>query len=161
MLNENDIKVVCANNGQEALDYLEQYHFDGVLMDLQMPIMDGLTASRLLRSNEAYHDLPIIALTAHALDKNRDECFDAGMNDFLTKPFEAIDLYQSIIKQLIVSSHVQTLVVEDTPVNQEILKDMMDELGMVYDIASTASFTPPWSESADDINSVFQPRSSA
>ena len=73
--------------------------------------MDGLQASRLLRANSLHQELPIIALTAHAQDGNREQCFDAGMNDFLTKPFEASELYQKIIKQLIVCQHIQVLVV--------------------------------------------------
>jgi len=136
------IEVIVAENGQLAIDILRQRQLseqpiDMLLMDLQMPIMDGLSASRLLRADEAYHDLPIIALTAHAQDKNREECFDAGMNDFLSKPFDAPDLYKKLLKQLIISRHIQVLMVEDNLINQEIISAMMDELGLLYDIVET------------------------
>ncbi|MGB1254376.1 MAG: response regulator [Thiolinea sp.] len=87
--------VSIANNGLEALQLLEQENpFDLVLMDCQMPVMDGLTATRELRKRG--NDIPVIALTASALESDRQSCIDAGMNDFLTKPFEVHKLYATI-----------------------------------------------------------------
>lgn len=84
-------KADVANQGQEALDCLSKKKYDVVLMDVQMPLMDGLTATRMWRIKEMEHRLvrtPIIALTAHALSKDQVACRDAGMDDYLTKPIQ-------------------------------------------------------------------------
>ncbi|MFN8397917.1 MAG: response regulator [Bacteroidia bacterium] len=83
-----------ANNGKEALTLLEQERPDVILMDVQMPIMDGLEATRLIRQHPdlELRNVPIIALTAHALRSEIDRCLAAGMNDFLSKPFHKEDL---------------------------------------------------------------------
>jgi len=90
-----------AENGLEALEMLEKRDFDLVLMDIQMPKMDGLTATRNIRSTQSQvrnHDIPIIAMTAHALKGHKEKCFDAGMNDFLTKPLSIDSLVRAIDK---------------------------------------------------------------
>jgi PAS domain S-box-containing protein len=86
------LTVSIANNGEEALQALEHRSFDLVFMDLQMPVMDGLTATRLIRKRENEQRLaqvPIIALTANAMVGQLEVCLAAGMNDFLTKPLDA------------------------------------------------------------------------
>ncbi|MGV6816410.1 MAG: transporter substrate-binding domain-containing protein [Thiotrichales bacterium] len=80
--------VSVANNGRSALDALQSGHFDLVFMDLQMPGMDGYEAVSKIRKNPAWRDLPVIAMTAHALEKERENCLGAGMNDYLTKPVD-------------------------------------------------------------------------
>ena len=84
------ITVVFAGNGREAVDaVLEDYtRFDAVLMDVQMPEMDGLEATRLIRREVDPKQLPIIAMTAHAMETERQLCLEAGMNDHLTKPVD-------------------------------------------------------------------------
>ncbi len=88
--------VTVAGNGQEALTLLEENfaRFHIVLMDLQMPIMGGYEATRRLRANPRFADLPIVAMTAHALSDERDACLAAGMNDHLAKPIEVDKLFQ-------------------------------------------------------------------
>jgi two-component system sensor histidine kinase/response regulator len=81
-----DLKI--CNNGQEAVDLLQTERFDGVLMDVQMPVLDGIEATRILRSRKALDDLPIIAMTAHAMESERQRCLDAGMNDHIAKPID-------------------------------------------------------------------------
>src|SRR5262249_33712590 len=90
--------VSVANNGQEALDHLAQGPFDVVLMDLQMPVMGGLEATAALREREqttGAHQ-PIIAMTAHAMAGDREKCFQAGMDGYVTKPIQTRDLWAAI-----------------------------------------------------------------
>jgi len=91
-------RVWLAANGQAAFDRLkaEPNGFDVVLMDVQMPLLDGLTATRLIRSELGLCDLPIIALTAGALSSERPKAIAAGMNDFITKPFDPLELVRSV-----------------------------------------------------------------
>ena len=77
----------CVNNGQEVIEALEEGEFDLILMDCQMPEVDGYTASRLIRnSNKRFRNIPIIALTANAIKGDDEACYKSGMNDYLTKP---------------------------------------------------------------------------
>jgi PAS domain S-box-containing protein len=81
-----------AQNGQEAVKAVEAAMPDAVLMDCQMPVMDGYEASRVLRKQARFKDLPIIALTAHALSSDRERCLAAGMNAYLSKPVDIAEL---------------------------------------------------------------------
>jgi len=86
LLKDAGFAVITAGNGREALDRLEQKEVDLVLMDIQMPEMDGLEAARHIRAQGKHADLPIIAMTAHAMAGDRSRCLEAGMNDYLSKP---------------------------------------------------------------------------
>jgi CheY-like chemotaxis protein len=92
MLGKLGYEVLLANHGAEALSQLEQHGVDLVLMDCNMPIMDGYEASRRIRQSGRNPTLPIIALTANALPEERDRCRAAGMNDYLAKPFRREEL---------------------------------------------------------------------
>ncbi|MDR2488107.1 MAG: response regulator [Desulfovibrio sp.] len=98
ILNHEGVHVETADNGQDAVNILmdRPYDFHLVFMDLQMPVMDGYSATRLLRDNEKLVNLPIIAMTAHAMSGERDACIAAGMNDHLTKPIEVEKLFQML-----------------------------------------------------------------
>jgi CheY-like chemotaxis protein/HPt (histidine-containing phosphotransfer) domain-containing protein len=86
LLEQAGAHVAVAGNGSEALDLLRQRHFDCVLMDVQMPVMDGLEATRRIRADTRLRDLVVIAMTANAGVEDRARCLAAGMNDFVTKP---------------------------------------------------------------------------
>ena len=100
ILEEAGVTVCVANNGYEALDLLRQEYFDCILMDMQMPEMDGLEATRQIRANPALPNKKIIAMTANASKEDQEKCFAAGMNDFITKPFEPKQLYAVLAKWL-------------------------------------------------------------
>lgn len=91
--------VQLAENGQQAIDRLVGATFDLILMDIQMPVMDGYTATRQIR-RVLGSQVPIIAMTAHALASEREQCLQAGMNDFLPKPFQPADLQQLLRKYI-------------------------------------------------------------
>ncbi len=91
--------VTIAETGKEALDYLERESFDLVLMDVQMPAMDGLEATRAYREKEkgTGQHLPIIAMTARAMKGDREECLAAGMDDYVSKPIRQKELYMALV----------------------------------------------------------------
>ncbi len=92
------LKVEIANNGSEALDKLKNKHYDAILMDMQMPVMDGIQATRLIRGQPAFNDLPIIAMTAAATESDRENCILAGMNDYISKPVSAVELFEKLFR---------------------------------------------------------------
>lgn len=96
-------KVVIANNGWEALQLLQQDSFDCILMDVEMPELDGITATELIRKlpDQAKSRVPVIALTANALAGNKEKYVKAGMNDFIGKPIDESRLFLAIKKNLI------------------------------------------------------------
>lgn len=99
-LQEAGATVCVANNGEEALDLLRKENFDCVLMDVQMPVMDGFAATRLIRADAALAGMPVIAMTANASGEDRERCLAAGMNDFIGKPFKCDFLYSIVAKWL-------------------------------------------------------------
>jgi len=96
------IKVTHAENGQLALETLEKEEFDLILMDLHMPILDGIEASRIIRNsnNPKIKDIPIIALTAAIMSESHDRIEDLNINDYVLKPFKPQDLYDRILKHI-------------------------------------------------------------
>ncbi len=98
MLENVGVLMKIANNGLEAITMIEAETFDVVLMDIQMPEMVGLTAVSTIRNIEKFKDLPIIAMTAHAMAGDREKSLAAGMNDHITKPIDMQQLYDALIK---------------------------------------------------------------
>ncbi len=90
------IETMVADNGQEALEILAHHTFHGVLMDIQMPVMDGFEATQRIRTQPRFKDLPVIAMTAHALKGDRERCIDAGMNDHIAKPIDPEALFTTL-----------------------------------------------------------------
>ncbi|NEQ50709.1 MAG: response regulator [Leptolyngbya sp. SIO3F4] len=96
ILRKWDIDHTVCENGQEAVDLCRKNHYDLILMDLQMPIMDGMHATREIRDLDTYEHVPIVALTADAFVETRDQAISSGFSDFLTKPFHAEELRKII-----------------------------------------------------------------
>ncbi|MBN2373276.1 response regulator [bacterium] len=115
LLNRQGYRAVLAANGQEALEKVQTQDFDLVLMDVQMPVMDGLEATRRIREMEKVTGghLPILALTAHAMKGDREICLDSGMDDYLTKPINPNEVISAIKKTL-----------SDKPLKQDILEEV-------------------------------------
>ncbi|TWX70189.1 response regulator [Colwellia sp. C1TZA3] len=101
LLQSLQAQVLVAQNGQEALEKLPLENIDIVLMDIQMPVMDGLTATRHIRAQPQYDHLPIIAMTAHAREEDKQQCLAAGMNLHIAKPISLKVLRDSILSQLV------------------------------------------------------------
>ena len=115
MLEKRGHRTVVASNGREAIEKLKEELFDLVLMDIQMPEMDGLTATREIRKwkmenrnsedskgghQDQVSNIPIIAITAHAMKGDREKCLEAGMDDYVTKPIKAEELFE-VMEQVV------------------------------------------------------------
>jgi PAS domain S-box-containing protein len=115
ILEQAGFVVKIANNGEEAVNMVQNSEYDAVLMDIQMPVMDGITATKEIRRGETEKEskqsgsgtpalqhatakIPIIAMTAHAMAGDREKCLDAGMNDHVTKPIDPDELFSSLMK---------------------------------------------------------------
>ncbi len=101
LLEDAGFAVDVAENGQQAVDRVQAQRFDIVLMDMQMPVMDGVTATRCIRADAAHRDLPIVAMTANAMQSDRDRCLDAGMNGFVSKPIEPSALWRALAQWIV------------------------------------------------------------
>ncbi|WP_457328692.1 response regulator [Rhizobacter sp. P5_C2] len=98
VLRRAGLVVSVANDGQEALDMLEGEQFDGVLMDCQMPVLDGFAATRALRLQPRLRDLPVIAMTANAMVGDREKVLAAGMNDHIAKPIKVEEMFATLAR---------------------------------------------------------------
>ena len=131
------LSVKVANNGQEGVEMALAESFDLILMDIQMPVMDGLTATQTIRAEKTLQNLPIIAMTAHAMQGDKDKSLAAGMNDHLTKPIELNKLVAILNRWL----KIDVNFVRPTPEkNSEILSSLPNELPP-FDLAAAAQFT--------------------
>lgn len=98
LLESTGLVIDLAWHGGEALERVKSRHYDLILMDMQMPVMDGLEATSLIRQLPGYGSVPIIAMTANAFEEDRQQCMAAGMNDFLAKPFDPDTLFAMLIR---------------------------------------------------------------
>lgn len=129
--------VVVAENGKQALDILARQRFDIILMDIQMPVMDGVEATRIIRDPESRvldHDVPIVALTAHAIKGDRERFLQAGMNDYIAKPVDFRKLFGIMAdlfpnRTIIGDKEDQSSVpAEPAPANQAIDQEWLDKM---------------------------------
>jgi CheY-like chemotaxis protein len=131
--------IVLANHGKEGLDILARdANFDGVLMDCQMPVMDGYTATREIRRNPAFARLPIIAMTANAMAGDRDKALEAGMSDHIAKPLNVAAMFATLAKWII-PAHPIAQEVRITTAAQVIPPDLANLTGI--DVASGLAST--------------------
>ncbi len=94
------VDVDIAENGEEAVKAVKKGIYKAVLMDVQMPVMDGMQATALIRRNDAIKHIPIIAMTAHAMVGDKEKCLEAGMDDYVTKPVDRFELFRTLKKWL-------------------------------------------------------------
>lgn len=100
LLKKKRVSVTVVNNGLEALEMINKHEvgfFDLILMDMEMPEMDGYQATKKIRGGGHHQSVPIVAMTAHAMKGDREKCLDAGMDEYLTKPIKPMDLYHLLL----------------------------------------------------------------
>ena len=100
LLEKNGYEVVVAEDGEEALAMLASRTPDLILMDMQLPKLDGYEATRRIKANEDYRDIPLVALTAHSMKGDRGKAIDAGCDEYVTKPVDAEGLV-ALIERLL------------------------------------------------------------
>ncbi len=142
MLINYGFEVIIANNGLECLNLMQRKNIDIVLMDMQMPIMDGYEATRIIRENRAWDQLPIIAITANSMSNDRDKCVACGCSSYLAKPFKSDVLVREIraflknqfIKGKNADSLSQQLISDLLPEFVEMMGEMLNDLREAIDM---------------------------
>lgn len=119
LLEKIGFQIHIAENGQEALEILEHFSYDAILMDINMPVMNGLEATRKIRQIPPFQELPIIAMTANALAGDKEQCFQAGMNDYISKPIIIDKLVTVLEKWIPNGSSIAEYAQETKPNKQE------------------------------------------
>jgi len=136
MLGQSEMKLSIANNGQEAIDFIEDNHHDNdtidfVFMDINMPVMDGYTATENIRKNSEFNDIPIVSLTALVSEHEVQKMFDVGMNGYLSKPVKIERLYTAL--NAFLDSKMFDVVEEEPSHHIQIELDGLDiEEGLAY-----------------------------
>ncbi|MBF0626810.1 MAG: PAS domain S-box protein [Magnetococcales bacterium] len=114
ILNAAGIHVDLAANGEEALEKVWQGDYDGVLMDCQMPVMDGFEATRRIRSDPRFQKLPILAMTANAMNEDKERCLACGMNDHIAKPLDMAHLFVTLARWIKAERRMEQLVIVES-----------------------------------------------
>lgn len=135
LLEGNNVSVTVANNGAEALECLKLSSFDGVLMDLQMPIMDGFEATQRIRKQEQYKGLVIIAMTANAMAGDKEKVLSAGMNDHIAKPINVNNMFATMAKWIEPKQPYKAISIQSDVVNEKVIDlpqiaEMDTEIGL-------------------------------
>ncbi|MCX8035972.1 MAG: PAS domain S-box protein [Candidatus Sumerlaeia bacterium] len=128
LLRKQHYEVEIAANGFEALEALERRPFDAVLMDIQMPDMDGCETTRRLRANPRFAALPVIAVTAYATRGDRERCLEAGMNDYIAKPFLPEQMYAVLQKWIGETKSKAAAALQSAPAEPKTAHDGPDSL---------------------------------
>ncbi|NGZ06860.1 MAG: PAS domain S-box protein [Magnetococcales bacterium] len=117
ILNTAGIHVDLATNGEEALTRLKNQNYDGILMDCQMPVMDGFEATRRIRRDSRYQSLPILAMTANALAGDREQCLASGMNDHITKPLDMARMFATLARWIKAERRTEQMIIAEPEQN--------------------------------------------
>jgi signal transduction histidine kinase/CheY-like chemotaxis protein len=135
LLEQAGLQIDVVENGKQAVERALSGDYQAVLMDVQMPVMDGLEATREIRNHERLNGghLPVIALTAHAMHGDREKCLQAGMDDYLTKPLDKTELFDTLTRYLTSTA----LVVDGDPDSQQMVVEYLIESGWRVTIAET------------------------
>lgn len=144
MLEKFGFRVDIVSNGYKAIKVLEQSCYDLVFMDCQMPQMDGYEATKLIRdlkSDVIDHQVPVIAMTANAMEGDKEKCLAAGMSDYLSKPISPEAIHEKLRKWLInrkdvSNSNLYVLVVDDNPINRKVVAGICKRLNWQSDTAN-------------------------
>ena len=126
-----NVNVTIADNGEIALSLLSTIPFNCILMDVQMPIMDGIETTRIIRENPEWSDIPVIAMTANASNEDKKLCLDAGMNDFLSKPVNPKLLISILSKWCKVRSHIKNIPESDNSLSIKSGTDSIIDLSVL------------------------------
>jgi len=127
-LEQGKFIVDIAQNGQEALDMLAINNYDCILMDIQMPVMDGYTATSKIREQERYKELPVLAMTANAMVEDRESAIAAGMNDHIAKPINPRELFTTLLKWIEPGQRELPVVREASPLPEDETDTLPDQL---------------------------------
>ncbi len=130
MMESEGLIVKIANNGKEAIAMISKTNFEAVLMDIQMPEMDGYEATRIIRENPQYRELPIIAMTAHAMSGVRKKCIAVGMTDYISKPIDVKRLFSTLEKWIVPKVHELTPIKQETNEYDKVLPDVLPNIDM-------------------------------
>jgi PAS domain S-box-containing protein len=150
-----NFEIMIANNGQEACDILKTTCFDIILMDIQMPIMDGYTATKTIRNSDSYYkNVPIVAMTAHASSLEVEKCLNIGMNGYLSKPFYQKDLFDKI-SSIIYDEKREIIVENEKSTDIDQVKDDFTTSFEVVDVQSILNFTKGKLERIEKMVSMF------
>jgi len=132
VLRKRGYVVDVASNGKEALANLETSSYDLVLMDVQMPELDGIEAARAIRQNDRWSKLPIVAMTAHAMNGDRERCLEAGMNDYLSKPVSPSHLIETVENYGRQSNATAPAVQPSTPAHERSDADLLAGMAVLF-----------------------------
>ncbi|NQV02232.1 MAG: response regulator, partial [Bacteroidia bacterium] len=153
LLTQAGLCVTIANNGKEAVELAETTVFDVILMDIQMPEMDGFEATRTIRANTSEAHLPIIAMTANAMTGDREKCLAAGMNDHVPKPIEPKILFETLVKWIPVGERegvLPTTSSEESTTEKTALPEHLDGIHMETGLRRTGGNRALYSELLKD-----------
>jgi CheY-like chemotaxis protein/HPt (histidine-containing phosphotransfer) domain-containing protein len=161
MLKKFRFSITVADNGKKALEILKNENYDLVLMDIQMPEMDGFEVTKNIRDRNypvLNHDIPIVAMTAHAMQQDREKCLSSGMNDYISKPIEMEKLVAVLDKWLLlVSKELEFFEQNKTNLvfdKQNLLRRMEDDENLCKELLK--EFPQFWNQACDQLKQYLQ-----
>ncbi|OUS23746.1 hypothetical protein A9Q99_27305 [Gammaproteobacteria bacterium 45_16_T64] len=139
LLDEYGVSYSVARDGKEAVEILRESEFDLVLMDLQMPVMDGISATEIIKSEKEICHVPVVAMTANTTPSDQKKCMDVGMEEVLSKPVDKDYFVGLLDRYLSTESSGHLLLVDDDASNQMLVGLLLEKYGVSYDVANNGS----------------------